>query len=141
MAFGEYQTSTSVESSAGRPSRGWNCENPVSRAACFHVGSPSVPSMAMSASWRGTWTVVWPAIPEYVPADVAAATAGAAGVAGTTVCAGDDVGSVRALGPGRGPGAASRGGAAATLIVERSATARGAGRPSTYTTGQFRTGR
>ena len=53
-AFGEYQTSTSVRSLAGRLSAGWYSENPPRRAAFAHGGSSSRPSMTASASMRGT---------------------------------------------------------------------------------------
>src|SRR3712207_6940447 len=38
IAVGEYHTSTSVESCAGTPSTGVNCEKPVRTAACCHSG-------------------------------------------------------------------------------------------------------
>jgi len=61
IAVDEYQTRTSVESGAGRPSTGWYCENPVSSAARCHAGSSSLPSMTISASMRGGAALVWPA--------------------------------------------------------------------------------
>src|SRR2546429_30983 len=45
MASGAYQTSTSVESSAGRPSTGRYCENPVRRALPRHTRSAPPPSL------------------------------------------------------------------------------------------------
>ena len=53
IASGAYHTRISVCSSAGRPSTGWYCQNPVSRAACAHAGSSSTPSMRIDASTRG----------------------------------------------------------------------------------------
>ena len=53
MALGAYQTSTWVESSAGRPSTGWYCENPVSMAAWDQTGSSSTPSTVAVVSIRG----------------------------------------------------------------------------------------
>src|SRR2546423_15589882 len=53
MASGAYQTSTSVESSAGRPSTGRYCENPVSRAARRHTGSASPPFVFSPTPQRG----------------------------------------------------------------------------------------
>src|ERR1041384_4909386 len=63
MASGPYQTSTSVASSAGRPSTGWYWENPVSRAAVAQTGSSSLPSMTTEASLRGSCTWIWLARP------------------------------------------------------------------------------
>ncbi len=56
MASGEYQTSTSVRSTAGRPSAGSSCEKPVSRTASAQAGSSSTPSTTVVASMRGTVT-------------------------------------------------------------------------------------
>src|SRR5512144_248193 len=68
MAVGEYHTSTSVESSAGRPSTGEYSENPVRAAACAQTSSESRPSTTTPASARrGTVTSVPPAAPEYGP--------------------------------------------------------------------------
>ena len=53
MAVGEYQISTSVESAAGTPSTGENCENPVSTAAPAQASSSSLPSISTSASILG----------------------------------------------------------------------------------------
>src|SRR6266480_4178760 len=66
MASGAYQTSTAVESSAGRPSTGRYCEKPVSVAARLHTGSSSTPSIFASASNRGMCTSSCLAVPEYV---------------------------------------------------------------------------
>jgi len=63
---GAYQTSTAVESSAGRPSTGRYCEKPVSVAARLHTGSSSTPSIFASASNRGMRTSSCFAMPEYV---------------------------------------------------------------------------
>jgi hypothetical protein len=65
MAVGEYQTNTSVESSAATSSVGAYRENPVSRAACSHTGSLRAPSTTISASMRGIATSSWRARPSY----------------------------------------------------------------------------
>ncbi len=52
IAVAEYQSSTSVESGAGRPSTGWYSENPVSRAARRHTASSRRPSTAIVVSTR-----------------------------------------------------------------------------------------
>ena len=59
IAVGEYQTRTSVESAAGMPSIGENCENPVRVAAWRQAGSSSWPSILTPASPRGMRPWVW----------------------------------------------------------------------------------
>ena len=67
IAVAEYQTRTSVESSAATPSFGENCEKPVSSAACAHCGSSSSPSTTVPlSSSRGGRTLSWLARPLYV---------------------------------------------------------------------------
>jgi hypothetical protein len=70
MAVTEYQTSTSIESSAAIPSAGEYCEKPVRTAACFHSGredpnSALVLPKKQALSWStitvvvtGTWRSV-----------------------------------------------------------------------------------
>ncbi len=53
MAVEEYQTRTSVLSSAAMPSTGWKREKPVSRAADCQTGSSSTPSTVMLVSCFG----------------------------------------------------------------------------------------
>src|SRR5690606_9955563 len=55
-AVGEYQTRTTVESSAGRPSNGRYCEKPRSTAACAHAASSSTPSTRSASAGRGAAT-------------------------------------------------------------------------------------
>ena len=71
MACGEYQTSTSVESSAGSPSTGVYSEKPVRSAARSQTGAFNVPSSGTPSSKRGIRTASWPARPLYVSARAA----------------------------------------------------------------------
>src|SRR5688572_31133081 len=63
MAVGEYHTSTSVESAAGTPSFGSNCEKSRSTAASCQTGSSRTPSIFTSASTRGAVTCSCPLRP------------------------------------------------------------------------------
>src|SRR5581483_9928599 len=86
----EYQTSTSVESSAGTPSTGWYSENPVRREARPHTPAVNVPSIGAFASIRGMRTVSCPPRPLYT-------SAAARTLSGRAVSPGDGAGA-RVLG-------------------------------------------
>src|SRR2546429_10014280 len=62
MASGAYHTSTSVESSAGRPSTGRYCEKPTKRGARRHTGSCGKPPDGGAPLIRGgvTGSLVFP---------------------------------------------------------------------------------
>src|SRR5688572_14901281 len=66
MAAGEYQTKTSVESSAGMPSTGVYWEKLLSSAARPHAGSSSRPSTVSASSMRGTLTEGRPGVSLWV---------------------------------------------------------------------------
>src|SRR3954469_20037671 len=71
---------TSVGSSAGRPSTGWYCENPVRCAACLQTGSLRFPSMTTELSIRGISTLMGFARPSYTSVEsVASAIASTKG--------------------------------------------------------------
>src|SRR5687767_12557132 len=69
IAVGEYHTRTSVESCAGTPSTGSNCEKPESTAACDQMGSSSTPSIEIERSARGGRTAVRSSRPECTAGD------------------------------------------------------------------------
>src|SRR5688500_15018115 len=69
IAVGEYHTRTSVESCAGTPSTGSNCEKPESTAACDEMGPSSIASIEIERSARGGRTAVRSSRPECTAGD------------------------------------------------------------------------
>ena len=67
-ASGAYQTRTSMESCAGRPSTGLYDVKSVSRLARCQAGSSSMPSMVTMSLRRGARTSILRARPEYTSA-------------------------------------------------------------------------